>query len=188
MRKFLIIGLFLTSLFTFGCSGGSTQVTQTDLPASSYDTYAISNYQIQYPIGWKVKRDFTSNIEKSTDVAFISNVKEIFFTSTATVAVQQISDGVLVKDFAQGIIDQNEKTLLNYEVIDRQELAIGETDSTFLIQFRGKLRPEDNLIEYFQTYRTKGNTGYVVTGAHDPNGDPVLATRLLEAVSSFRIR
>lgn len=185
-RIFLIILLLLP----IGCFGGGGQTTGIPtLSSETYDLYETSAYLIQYPKGWKLRTDFPANIDAYTQVAFISNIKEVFFTPTVTVAVENISDGVLTKDFAQKIIDQNGKSLLNYNLIDKNEVVIDEAGNiTYLIEFQGKNNPEDNLIDYLQTYFVADGKGFVVTGARDPNGDPILAERLLDTVRSFRLR
>lgn len=190
MRKLLTGFLLVLSLTLTGCFGGeATSVEEApDLSTDTFEVFETERYRIFFPRGWKQRTDFTSDVAQSTQVAFISNIKEVFFTPTVTVAAQSVSGTVAAEDFAKSVIEQNEKGLLNYQEVERRSVQISEEAQTILVQFRGKRQPEGNIVEYFQTYYTKGGLGFVITGAHDPNGDAVLADRLIETVASFRLK
>ncbi len=183
----LILSLF-TLLLLVGCTGGDSVITNDEIDTNLFDVYQSDGFSIGYPKGWKVRDDFTSDLTKATSVAFISHVKEFFFTPTVTVSFREVSNGVKVEDFIKATMDQNAKALLDFNLVEQENLVLPNAQPTKLNRFQGKLNAEDSLVEYFQTYVIFGSNAYIITGAHDPNGDPLLADSLVETLQNFRVR
>lgn len=182
----VMFGLFLL----LGCSEvapGEVVLVDTvvELPAGQFEAYETADYRIYYPVGWKVKREFTSDIASTTDVAFTSDVKELFFTPVATVSRVGLGVNISALDFGLQMLEANEDSLLNYEIVDRREI-IANGVPVILITYTGKQSPESELIEFTQAFFVKEGFGFSVTGARDIAGDPLLAERLFKVVSSFR--
>lgn len=186
----LVSGLILLLLVLSGCGGLTSEPTvptdtPIELPAQQFEAYETGDYRIFYPIGWKLQREFTSDIASTTDVSFTSNVKELFYTPTIIVSRTDLGKQISSADFGVQMIQANEQQLLNYNQIVRQEIIVGGEPATLVI-YEAKENPEDELIEFTQAYFVKNNLGFVVTGSRDIAGDDILAERIFDTVSSFR--
>ena len=181
------VGLSLIALAGCFGFGGNDEVVVQDLPVDQYALHESGAYRINYPIGWQVRTDFSGDIERATEVAFVSNVKEVFFTPVVTVASQPVGSEVTSRDFALNIIEQNKQILVAYNELERTEVATVDGEGV-LVRFTGKTEAADSPVEYLQTYHVSADRGYVITGAHDPNGDPLLFERLVDSVRSFVLR
>lgn len=189
MIKKFFVALIALSLLVFGCTGGESITAPNDeIDTNLFDVYQTNDFAIGYPKGWKLKDDFTSDLTQATEVAFVSHVKEFFFTPTVSVSMREVTSGVKTLDFAKVVMAQNEKSLLNFNLVDSADFALPNIDASVLNTFQGKVQPEGDLVEYFQTYAISGTKAFIITGAHDPNGDPLLAERLIETLQNFRVR
>jgi hypothetical protein len=189
MSKKFIVALIAVCLLVIGCTGGESITASNDeIDTNLFDVYQTNDFAIGYPKGWKLKDDFTSDLTQATEVAFISHVKEFFFTPTVSVSMREVTAGVKTLDFAKVVMAQNEKSLLNFNLVESVDFALPNVDASVLHTFQGKVQAEGDLVEYFQTYAIFGSKAFIITGAHDPNGDPLLAERLLETLQNFRVR
>jgi len=192
MKKFTLLVLMIFALSLFSGCFGDEEETPTEVKTET-SFYQTDEYSIYYPAEWEVieKNDFTADIPKETQVVFRNNVKSDIFTANVNVSKTDISDRLTSKEYANEIINSQNKNLKNFKELAKEEvtLKIGESDiNTFVYAFQGKQRTIDETVKFIQTYLAKGNSGYIATCAVSLSEDEHTSTICENMVRSLNVK
>ena len=165
-----LIGFITISIFALSGCGSSTNTTKTPVDERSR---LIDNteFSVKIPREWDViePKDFTSDVPSETLIVFRNNVKNENFTVNVNIIKKNLQKPQDTLEFAKEVINRQKNGLLNYQQ-SKQDLTkmtvAGKQVDSYTMLFQAKKDVQSDSINFFQTYATKGNFGYIITGSY----------------------
>ena len=196
-RKILIAVLLGTSmLFVTGCFESETpDTTEPDTSQEqSQNNYQGADFSIYVPEAWEKieKKDFTSEIPAGTEIVFRNNVKNEDFTANVNITKNTtLTNPISSADYAKQAVSNLKASMFNFNEIKREtaKILIGGTETeTIYLAFEGKRNENENQVQFLQIYATKGQAGYIVTGAFSETEEELVVKKVDAMVRSFEVK
>ena len=189
----LQILLIVSVLSLGGCFGGGDEPDTEEPSDTGFTTYATDRFEIDVPNEWEVidRKDFTSDVPNETVVVFRNNVKNETFTANVNIVANKLQEPVSSLEYAKLVNNRQKSGLIDYSEKSKDEttIRIGDQEvDTFLTAFEARLRTDDNLVKYIQTFGVQGSTAYIVSGAVSPSESESVVQKVEKIVKSFRIQ
>lgn len=194
MKKLLT--LLLIPILLTGCfSSNSEEDTAADSTGESdkayFYEYITAEFTINAPDSWEKITSFTEEYPDEIRVAFRNNLKDSSFTTNVTVIREDNTSSLGNADWAQNKLNSHVETILNYQLISQEELALsvaGATSASLLNTFTGKNKTSGPTLNFMQTYLTKGDRAWTVTASYSPDEDPFVIEKLDTMLRSFTLK
>jgi len=186
----LTILLFIPLLLLTACGETDPNGTTNGDGAYFYD-YITAEFSIQAPDSWEKITTFTSEYPEEIRVAFRNNVKDSDFVANIAVIREDNESSLTNADYAQKKLNDHAETLINYQLISQEELALsvaGATSNTLLNTFQGKNSTVGETLNFMQIYLTKGDKAWTVTGTYRPEEDSFVVEKIDTMLRSFTLK
>ena len=190
-RVFTFSLIALSAIALAGCGGGNkTSAPATDEKSRIVET---TEFSAKIPREWDVieAKDFSSDVQKETVLIFRNNVKNENFTANVNVVKKNLQKTEESLDFARATINRQKNGLLNYKQTkqDLTKMTItGKQFDSYTTSFEAKKDEQSDLVNFFQTYAVKGNSGYIFTGSYSTNESSANVTAVQDIVKSFSLK
>lgn len=165
-----MISIFMLSgCFNLGNNNSTAKVT-TDERTKVIDNQNY-DFTITIPREWDVieKKDFTKDVTPETVVVFRNNVKNEDWTASVVVSQANFQTPRDSLEAAKYVRNREKTSLYEYKEVREPELRkikIGNQQvDTYVSYFQGKKSPDNSLVQFIQTYASRGNNAYIVTGS-----------------------
>lgn len=194
MKKLLIILPLL--LLGAGCFHSNAEdPNEKALPASA-NSYQADEFSISPPLDsqkktWETITTFTKEFPAGAIAAFRDNVKDEKFTANINVYKKSVPADVSSANFALSEIRNQEKNVLNFKELSRENVKIAISDQnvdTILFYFEGKEKAEEEIIKFFQIFGVKNAVGYIVTGSAASDALDETVKKIEESLRSLVIK
>jgi len=174
----VMIVVVLTSLS--GCLGFGEDET-----ASGFSLKKFSTFQVEVPKDWRNidKKEFSSIVPEETVAVFASSARDGFIKNL-NILKENINTEASSNSYAKANILIGGKSLIDYAKIEEEHINIGGED-TVLHVFRARNSSTDKLLNFIQTYLTRGKIGYTITCVLPENASDEEIPVCKKAVSSF---
>lgn len=188
----LVSIVFLNGCFNFG-SGNSTAKVTTDertkiIDNSSYD------FTITIPREWDMieKKDFTKDVPPETVLVFRNNIKNEDWTAAVVITKANFQIARDSLEVAKYVLNREKTSLYEFKEVRDRELRRIKTGNqqtdTYVSYFQGKEKADSTLIQYIQTYASRGNTAYIVTGSISTKENENNRKTVEDIVKSFALK
>lgn len=184
--------LVLGGCFNFSGSNTTTKVTTDErlkvIDSTGYD------FNITIPREWDVieKKDFTKDVAPETVIVFRNNIKNEDWTSTVIITQANFQVARDTLEAAKYVLNREKTSLYDYKEIRTQELRkiqiANKQVDTYVNYFQGKEKADSTLIQFFQTYASRGNVAYIVTGTVSTSENENNRKAVEDIVKSFTLK
>ena len=188
MKKILLLLLPLLLAFTTGCVDTTTTDTANN---PLYYTYGATTYSLEVPNDWEVISQFTSDYPANTLIAFRNNLKDKDFIANINLIANNVDENMNNGDYAIGMLKQHAENLIDYRLIEQQEIEItinGQTTPTYMNYFEGRNSADSDLLKFVQVYGVNNNIGYIVTATFLPEEDEFIIENCVHVVKSLELK
>lgn len=189
MKK--ILSLLLASTLLLSACGSQKTSTSEDTGSPYYYNYKSGDFEIEVPEDWEVINAFTNDFPESVRVAFKDPLKESAFDANLVVLREDTNKGTSNAEYSQEKLADHENTLLNYELISREEISLNiasQEVESFLNVFEGKSQASSPTLTFRQVVLVDGSTAWTLTASHLAEEDDFTVERLDHMLTSFNLR
>lgn len=180
-KKITTLVMLLATLALSGCFGIGEDAASTAQEVNN-EIYKSNEFQIRVPSSWEVfqKRDFTSEVPQSTQIAIRSKRKNELFIANVTVTKNTLSQEMSAEDYGKKILQSQRIVLQNFEEID-----IKTSNGGFTSMFQGKRNAGEPTIKFIQHTVVKDHTAFIATAAFITTEDDIVAQEAQDIAESL---
>lgn len=194
MKKLIVPAILLFILS--GCFGGGGATTPAEIapaPDESSSLFQNGEFSVLFPKEWDEidQNEFTSDVPPETVVVFRDNVKNERFTPNANVVRHTLSLPTDSIEYGKLVYNRQSTGLTDFKEISKieRDILIGkQLEKSTLLVFDARIKPGEKLIRYIQTYATKGNLAFIVTGSLLPDETQNTVQKIENIIKSFALK